>query len=88
MKGMFYVMISGSGKEIWRNNSIKDVKYDIHDQNTFATPTPIIIGNYIMSYFGSSGLICINRISGKTEWINKELKINSFYGAAVITGGS
>ncbi len=71
-----------TGEVLWKNNMIKDIKYEMHDQNTLATPTPIIIDNCIISYFGNCGLICINKISGKTEWINKNLKFNSYYGVA------
>lgn len=71
-----------TGEVIWKNNMIKDLKYEIHDQNTLATSTPIILDNYLISYFGNCGLICINKRSGKTVWINKNLQFNSFYGVA------
>lgn len=71
-----------TGEKIWSNSIAKDTKYEIHNNNSLATPTSTIIDNYVISYFGNCGLICVNKTSGKTEWINKGLTFNSYYGVA------
>ncbi|GAG98008.1 unnamed protein product, partial [marine sediment metagenome] len=54
----------GSGKEIWKNSVAKDIESELHNHNSLATPTSIILNNHIISYFGNCGLSCVDKTSG------------------------
>ena len=40
----------------------------IHAVNSYASPTPVIDGNFIYCHFGTYGTLCIDRESGKIRW--------------------
>lgn len=69
-----------TGEEIWKNSSVKGIKGEIHNHNSLATPTSIILNNNVISYFGDCGLSCVDVKSGNQKWINKELPFKGYYG--------
>lgn len=39
-----------------------------HSLNSYASPTPVIAGNFLYCHFGTYGTACIDRQSGKVVW--------------------
>ena len=52
-----------------------------HNQNGFASPTPVLDGKHAYVHFGPRGTACLNT-AGKIIWKNTEFKYNAFQGAA------
>lgn len=47
-----------------------------HSLNSYASPTPVIVGNKIFCHFGTYGTAAIDRNSGKVLWRNDTLKVD------------
>ena len=71
-----------TGRLKWKNNDLMGPKYNYHPFNSLASPTSVITDYSIVSYFGETGLICIDKTKGNTLWINNNLHFRSYYGAA------
>lgn len=56
-----------SGKELWRQEAPHDSLEEIHTIGSYAQPTPVTDGQYVVSLFGSSGLYAYDR-DGKQQW--------------------
>ena len=47
-----------------------------HALNSYASPTPVIVGNHVYVHFGSYGTACIERHSGNVIWKNDTLRVD------------
>ena len=47
-----------------------------HSLNSYASPTPVIVGNTVVCHFGTYGTAAIDRTSGAVLWKNESLKID------------
>jgi len=48
----------------------------INDLNSYASPTPVIDGDFVYCSFGSMGTACLNRKSGATRWKHARYQID------------
>lgn len=46
-----------------------------HALNSYASPTPVIVGDRLYCHFGTYGTVCVDRKSGKVLWKNDNLKL-------------
>ncbi|MDP6847470.1 MAG: PQQ-binding-like beta-propeller repeat protein [Kiritimatiellia bacterium] len=62
-----------SGAIKWQVDLFKIEKPDpIHDNNTFATPTPVVDDTHLYCDFGGTiGTVCVEALTGKTVWKTK-----------------
>ncbi|MDA1229802.1 MAG: PQQ-binding-like beta-propeller repeat protein [Planctomycetota bacterium] len=47
-----------------------------HSLNSYASPTPVIVGDIVFCHFGTYGTAAIDRNSGKVLWRNDTLKVD------------
>lgn len=47
-----------------------------HSMNSYASPTPVIAGDYVYLHFGTYGTACVDRNTGKVVWKNDEFHID------------
>ena len=47
-----------------------------HSLNSYASPTPVIVGTTVVCHFGTYGTAAIDRTNGKVLWKNDSLKID------------
>ena len=52
-----------------------------HKTNGYASPTPVLDGQYVYVHFGPRGSVCLDT-AGKIIWKNTEFQYNAFQGAA------
>lgn len=52
-----------------------------HKFNSYASPTPVIEGDFVYLTFGSPGTACINRSTFETIWTREDLECDHFRGA-------
>lgn len=78
-KGTSFRAISVDAKTGKRLRNIElftiDEPVEIHNDNSYASPTPIIDSNNVYAHFGRFGTAAIDRKSGRVVWKNDELKI-------------
>ncbi|MDA1015570.1 MAG: PQQ-binding-like beta-propeller repeat protein [Planctomycetota bacterium] len=48
---------------------------EIHAQNTYATPSPIIEDGRLYCHFGTYGMACLDTATGKVLWRNQTLRV-------------
>ncbi len=48
----------------------------IHSLNSYASPTPVVVGGHVVCHFGTFGTWCLNRNDGKVVWENREHHID------------
>jgi outer membrane protein assembly factor BamB len=65
----------------WISDGLRGVRGTMHTDNSAATPTPVTDGERVFAYFGSSGLLCVDR-AGKVVWTSEELPFKTRHGAA------
>lgn len=59
---------AATGKTLWEKVAREgQPTIPIHDNNTYASETPITDGERVVAYFGPAGLYCYD-LSGKLEW--------------------
>ncbi len=46
-----------------------------HALNSYASPTPVIVGNNLYCHFGAYGTACVDRTSGEVVWRNDSLRV-------------
>ncbi len=51
----------------------------IHELNTFASPTPVLVGGRVYCHFGTFGTACVDAESGEVVW-RRELKLQHIVG--------
>lgn len=59
----------------------KDVQPDYHVTNSYASPTPVIEGEYLYVHFGAYGTACIRREDCRVLWQRRDLPCNHYRGA-------
>ena len=60
-----------SGKVLWEKTSYSGPVLDHrHKRGTYAGPTPVTDGKYVISYFGAEGVYCYD-VNGKPIWQKK-----------------
>lgn len=68
-----------NGEIKWKKEMFGGDQGPLHPDNSPASPTPIINGNYIYAYFGSPGLVCLD-LYGNIIWENTDLKFDGIHG--------
>lgn len=53
-----------------------------HPMNSYATPTPVIVGGQVFVHFGSHGTAALDLITGQKNWERRDLKCDHYRGAA------
>ncbi len=67
-----------SGKILWDMTSYEGVVFDHrHKRGTYAGPTPVTDGKYVIAYFGPEGVYCYD-FNGKLIWKKNLGGINTF----------
>ena len=69
------------GRTLWVREALKCSKRRLPGGNTHATPTAVTDGQYIVAWFGSAGLVCLDD-EGRIVWKKPELRSDPIYGAA------
>lgn len=64
---------------IFENESVQP---DFHVTNTYASPTPVIDGQFVYLHYGAYGTACISRTDCKKIWERRDLPCNHYRGAA------
>jgi outer membrane protein assembly factor BamB len=74
-----------TGDIAWQTTALKQAAPapKIHNKNSHASPTPVIVGDRIVVHFGHQGTACLD-LRGKVIWRNRELKYPPVHG----NGGS
>ena len=70
-----------TGEIAWTSDSMTGPRGIIHTDNSSATPTPVTDGTRIYAFFGSVGVLCVDR-DGRTLWTNRQLPFTSRMGVA------
>lgn len=61
-------MDRASGKVVWEAEAPYKELEHIHQIGSYAQPTPVTDGELVISFFGSTGLVCHNAADGKQVW--------------------
>ena len=80
----------GTGKQLWEVKAPHDAREKIHAIGSQAQCTPATDGERVVSFFGSSGLICYEASTGKQLWFLPMGPFKNDFGAAnapLIVGG-
>ena len=48
----------------------------VHEQNSYASPTPVIEEGRLYCHFGASGTVCVDARAGRVLWTNSSLRVN------------
>lgn len=56
------------------------VQPDYHVTNSYASPTPVIEGDYVYVHFGVYGTACISRNDARVVWQRRDLPCNHYRG--------
>lgn len=65
-------------KLVFENEAVQE---DYHVTNSYASPTPVIEGEFVYVHFGSYGTACIRRSDASTVWQRRDLPCNHYRGA-------
>ena len=57
------------------------VQPDFHVTNTYASPTPVLDGEFVYVHFGAYGTACLRRSDAQVVWQRRDLPCNHFRGA-------
>ncbi len=72
---------AATGKVLWEAPAPHERREKIHAIGSYAQPTPATDGSVVVSFFGSSGLLCYDK-SGKQLWHLKMGPFKNEFGAA------
>ena len=63
--------------EVVRNVEVlhERVPQEIHAQNTYASPSPVIENGRLYCHFGTYGMACLETASGKVLWQNQSMRV-------------
>jgi outer membrane protein assembly factor BamB len=61
--------------------AVRDPQW-VHQQNSYATPTPVVEEGRLYCHFGTFGTACVDTASGKLLWTNTDLHLNHEHGPA------
>jgi outer membrane protein assembly factor BamB len=81
---MFALCIDWDTGEIIHDRLIfenESVQPDYHETNSYASPTPVIHGDYVYVHFGAYGTACLRRSDCVTVWQRRDLPCNHYRGA-------
>jgi hypothetical protein len=59
--------------------TVRDPQW-VHEQNSYATPTPVIGQGRVWCHFGTFGTACVDTTSGQVLWKNTDLHLNHEHG--------
>jgi outer membrane protein assembly factor BamB len=79
-----------TGKPLWEVKAPHEAREKIHSIGSQAQCTPATDGERVLSFFGSSGLICYDASTGKQLWFKEMGPFKNDFGAAnapLIVGG-
>jgi outer membrane protein assembly factor BamB len=81
-KQMFAVCVDRRSGQIIHDVKIFDVQKpeEIHELNSYASPTPVIEEGRVYVHFGSYGTACLNSTSAEVLWTRRDLPCNHFRG--------
>ncbi len=73
---LFAVCVDKDSGRIVHDLHIFDVEdpMTISDENTYATPTPVIEEGRVFVHFGTYGTACLDTATGRTLWTRRDLK--------------
>jgi len=70
-----------TGDVRWTTEGLVAPQPPTNKLNSPATPTPLVLGDRVVAWFGSAGAMCVDR-SGKELWTNLELPYEGVHGVA------
>lgn len=47
----------------------------VHQQNSYASPTPVLDGDRLYAHFGTFGTACVDTRTGRVVWLNREVRL-------------
>ncbi|MEM8736332.1 MAG: PQQ-binding-like beta-propeller repeat protein [Planctomycetota bacterium] len=65
-------------KVVFTNESVQE---DYHVTNSYASPTPVIDGEFVFVHFGAYGTACLRRDDASLVWQRRDLPCNHYRGA-------
>jgi hypothetical protein len=68
-----------TGKVRWTREALRGPQPTVDALNSPATPTPVVIGERVVAWFGSAGAMSTN-LEGKLLWTNTELPFEGVHG--------
>ena len=80
---LFAVCVDKNSGQIVHDLHIFDVEdpMSISDENTYATPTPVIEEGRVYIHYGTYGTACLDTTTGRTIWTRRDLKCDHEVGA-------
>jgi outer membrane protein assembly factor BamB len=75
---------AADGSVIWQRNILKD--FGGHNLNWLISESPLVDGNLVIVTPGGSGagMVALDKMTGKTAWVSKELSDEAGYASPVI----
>ncbi len=70
-----------TGRERWRVTGLEGPRDTMHADNSAATPTPVSDGERVFAYFGTPGIMAVDR-GGKLLWTRRPIPFVSSEGVA------
>lgn len=70
-----------TGRIRWIAGAVHGPRTTMNNLNSPATPTPVTDGQSIYAYFGTPGLVCLDK-DGRRQWLNRDLPFDSREGVA------
>lgn len=52
----------------------------VHKLNSFASPSPILVGGRLYCHFGDYGTACVDAATAKVAWVNRDLRLDHMNG--------
>ena len=76
-KEMFAVCVDRDTGKIIREVKVFDTPNPepIAAVNSYASPTPVLVGGRLYAHFGSFGTVCLDTATQKVLWKNEELQV-------------
>ncbi|MHB0939790.1 MAG: outer membrane protein assembly factor BamB family protein [Armatimonadota bacterium] len=70
-----------TGEIKWTSAALLGPRGIVHPDNSSATPTPVTDGERIYAFFGSAGVLCVDR-QGRTVWTNRQPQFRTRMGVS------
>ncbi|MGA2616484.1 MAG: PQQ-binding-like beta-propeller repeat protein [Thermoguttaceae bacterium] len=70
------------GSVLWMHECLLGPEGPLHRTNSPASPTPVVHQGRVYAYFGSAGVVCLDR-DGRPVWANTKVRFQSMYGVGV-----
>ena len=80
---LFAMCVDKNSGQIVHDLHVFDVENPmrISDENTYATPTPVIDGDRVYLHYGTYGTACLDTVTGKVIWKRRDLNCDHEAGA-------